>query len=158
MTSRTTHRSKWSSASCSLSAGTIGSPKRLPSEVGATLTARKSKAMSTTRCPTVMRTVSLTALNFAKQNAPPQPVREQLLGSGMLSSGSAPLIIFACPTPPKRMPPPSPQRAGKCFNGFMSQILYYLIRNLFAGLSGANLPCTGAGLRRIVYSSDEEDD
>ena len=35
---------------------------------------------------------------FAKQNTPPQPVREQLLGSGMLSSGSAPVIISACPT------------------------------------------------------------
>ncbi len=61
-------------------------------------------------------------------------------------------------SPPKRMPPPSPQRAGKSLNGLMSQILYYLIRNLFAGPSGANLPCTGAGPRRIVYSSDEEDD
>ena len=40
----------------------------------------------------------------------------------------------------------------------MSQSLYYLICNLFAGPSGANLPCTGAGPRRIVYSSDEEDE
>ena len=40
----------------------------------------------------------------------------------------------------------------------MSQILYYFIRNLFVGPSGANLPCTGAGPRRIVYSSDEEDE
>ena len=31
--------------------------------------------------------------------------------------------------PPKRLPLPSPQRAGKSFNGLMSQILYYLIRN-----------------------------
>ena len=37
----------------------------------------------------------------------------------------------------------------------MSQILYYLIRNLFDGVSGANLPCTGAGPRRIGYSSNE---
>ena len=36
-------------------------------------------------------------------------------------------------SPPKPMPPPSPQRVGKSFNGLMSQILYYLIRNLFAG-------------------------
>ena len=56
------------------------------------------------------------------------------------------------------MPPPSPQRAGKSFNGLMPQILHYLIRNFFAGPSAANLPCTGAGPRRIVYSSDEEDD
>ena len=55
------------------------------------------------------------------------------------------------------MPPPSPQRAGKSFNGLMSQIFYY-IRNLYAGPSGANLPCTGAMPRRIIYSSDEEDD
>ena len=40
----------------------------------------------------------------------------------------------------------------------MSKFLYYLIRNLFAGPSGSNLPCTGAGPRRIVYSCDEEDD
>ena len=57
----------------------------------------------------------------------------------------------------KRMPPPSLQRAGKIFNGLMSQILYYLIRNLFLNVSGANLLCTGAGPRRIVYSFDEED-
>ena len=61
-------------------------------------------------------------------------------------------------SPPKRMPLPSRQRAGKSFNKLMSQILYYLIRYLFAGPSGANLPCTGAGPCRIVYSSDEEDD
>ena len=40
----------------------------------------------------------------------------------------------------------------------MSQILYYLICNLFAGPSGAKLPCTGAVPPRIVFSSDEEDD
>ena len=61
-------------------------------------------------------------------------------------------------SPPKRMPPRSPQKAGNSFNGLMSEILYYLIRNVFAGLSGANLPCTGAGPRRIVYSSDEKTD
>ena len=60
--------------------------------------------------------------------------------------------------PPKRMLPPSPHRAGKSFKGLMSQILHYYIRNLFAGPSGTNLPCTGAGPRLIVYSSDEEDD
>ena len=58
----------------------------------------KSEAMSTIRCLTVMRTVSLMAPNFAKQNAPSQPVREQLLGSKMLSSRSATVIISACPT------------------------------------------------------------
>ena len=61
-------------------------------------------------------------------------------------------------SPPKRIQPPSPQRAGKSFNELMSQILYYFIRNFFAGPSGANLPCTSAGPRRIVYSSDEKDD
>ena len=59
---------------------------------------------------------------------------------------------------PKRIPPLSPQRAGKIYNKLMSQILYYLIRNLFARPSRANLPWTGAVPRRIVYSSDEEDD
>ena len=98
MTSRNTHRSKWSSASCSFSAGATASPRRLPSEVDATLTTRKSKARSTNKYPTVMRTVSLTAPNFAKQNAPTQPVQEQLLESGMLSSKSAPVINSACPT------------------------------------------------------------
>ena len=58
-------------------------------------------------------------------------------------------------SPPKRIPPPSPQRAGKSFNELMSQILHYYICNLFAGTSGANLQCTGAKPRRIVYSSNE---
>ena len=61
-------------------------------------------------------------------------------------------------SPPKRMPPTSLQRAGKSFNGLISQILHLYIRNLSAGPSGANLPRTGAGPRRIVYSSNEEDE
>ena len=61
-------------------------------------------------------------------------------------------------SPPKRLPPPSPERAGKSFNGLMSIILYYHIGNLFAFPSGANLPCTGAGPHRIIYLFDEEDD
>ena len=40
----------------------------------------------------------------------------------------------------------------------MFQFLYYHMCNLFAGPSGANLPCTGAGSRRIVYSFDKEDE
>ena len=42
-------------------------------------------------------------------------------------------------SPPKRMPPPSPQRAGKSYNGLMPQLLLNSVRNLFAGPSGANL-------------------
>ena len=61
-------------------------------------------------------------------------------------------------SPPKRIPPPNPQQASKSFNKLMSQILYYLIRNLFAGSRGANLPSIGGGPRRIVYSSDDEYD
>ena len=56
------------------------------------------------------------------------------------------------------MPPPSPQRAGKDYNGLMPQLLYNSSSNLFSGPSGANLPFRGTGPHRIVYSSDEEDD
>ena len=55
------------------------------------------------------------------------------------------------------MPPSSPQQTRISFNRLISQILYYIIRNVFAGSSGENLPCTGAGHGRIVYSFDEED-
>ena len=48
-------------------------------------------------------------------------------------------------SPPKRMPPPSPQRAGKSYNGLMFQLLHKSVHNLFAGSSGANLPCSGTG-------------
>ena len=61
-------------------------------------------------------------------------------------------------SPPKRMPQTSPQRAGKSYNGLMPQLLHKSLRNLFSGPSGANLPCSGTGPRRIVYSSDEKDD
>ena len=61
-------------------------------------------------------------------------------------------------SPHKRMPPPSPQQAGKSYNGLMPKLLHNSVRNLFAGPSRANLPFSGIGPRRIVYSSDEEDD
>ena len=61
-------------------------------------------------------------------------------------------------SPPKRMRLPSPQRAGKSYNELMLKLLHNSVCNLFAGPSRANLPCSGIGPRRIVYSSDEEED
>ena len=61
-------------------------------------------------------------------------------------------------SPFNRMPPSSLQRADKSFNKFMFQLLHYCVCNQFTGSSGANLPCSGTGPRRIVYSSDKEDD
>ena len=61
-------------------------------------------------------------------------------------------------SPPNRMQLPRPQRAGKSYNGLMPKLLNNSVRNLLAGPSGANLPCCGTGPRRIVYSSDKEDD
>ena len=40
----------------------------------------------------------------------------------------------------------------------MPKLLHNSVRNLFAGPSGANLPCSGTGPRSIVYSSYEEND
>ena len=39
-------------------------------------------------------------------------------------------------SPPKRMRPPSPQRAGKSYNRLMPKLLHNSVRNLFAGPSG----------------------
>ena len=61
-------------------------------------------------------------------------------------------------SPPKRMPPPSPQRAGESYNGLMPHLLHNFVRNYITGPSRANLPCSGTGPRRIVFSSDKEDD
>ena len=32
-------------------------------------------------------------------------------------------------SPPKRLPPPSPQRAGKSYNGLIPQLFHYSVRN-----------------------------
>ena len=59
---------------------------------------------------------------------------------------------------PTLIPQTSAQRAGTSYNKLMPKLLHNSIRNLFARPNVANLPCSGTGPRRIVDSSDKEDD
>ena len=95
---RPTYRFKLSNAICSLSARTIGSPRRLPSEVVATVTVRTSEAISTSKWSTKMKSIRFTAPNLAKQNVSLYFVRKLQLRSEVSSSESALVKIIVCLT------------------------------------------------------------